>query len=270
MSPAVAATLVLEDGRRAFVKAVGVAINPDTPDHFRNEAAILQHLPPAPYRPDVLATYDDGDWVALLLEDIAGGHPDLSDPHDRERVERAVLTQAAELTPYPPDVPAESTSVAMRKHLATIEGVTADERAALPPGVGAELPRLAALLAAALDRHRDESLCHRDIRYDNILLRSPDRQPVFVDWGVARRGRRWGDLAVFGLEWVHEPWFDRLLAGLDLSRDEADDVTGFLAGLAGYLLVAATRPPHPSLPRMPEFRRDLGLRCLAGVHRRST
>ena len=268
MSPAVASTLVLADGRRAFVKAVSPAINPDTPDHFRNEAQIVRRLVPAPYRAELLGTFDDGDWVAILLEDIAGGHPDWTNEAERTRAEAAVLQQMAELTPAPAGIPAVSTLEGMRKHLTAMEGVTEDERAALPSHVRTELPQLTGLVRDALSRHRDEALCHWDIRHDNILLRGPGRQPVFVDWGMARRGQRWGDLVVFGLEWVHEPHFDRILDQPELTAEEHTDVTGMLAGLGTYCLIMATHSPHPSLPNLPAFRRDLGLRCLVGVHRR--
>nr|MBA3233559.1 hypothetical protein [Propionibacteriales bacterium] len=50
-------------------------------------------LPPAPYRAGLQASYDDGDWFAILLEDIDGGHPDSADPGDRLRVFEAVWQQ---------------------------------------------------------------------------------------------------------------------------------------------------------------------------------
>jgi hypothetical protein len=102
MSPGCAARLRADDGQTAFVKAVGTALNARTPSLFRHEIAILSQLAPAPYRPDVLATYDDGDWVALLLEDVDGRHPDLSDPVEAEAVWTTVAEQSRELTP-PPD-----------------------------------------------------------------------------------------------------------------------------------------------------------------------
>jgi hypothetical protein len=59
---------------------------------------VLKALPSAPYRPDLIGTYDDGDWVAIVLEDIAVRHPE---PADEEAVRAVVTAQAAELTPPP-------------------------------------------------------------------------------------------------------------------------------------------------------------------------
>jgi hypothetical protein len=101
MSPGCAARLRAADGRTAFVKVVGAETNPRTPELFRHELGVLSHLSPAPYRPDVLATYDDGDWVALLLEDVDGQHPNLRDQDQVDAVWSTVATQARELTPPP-------------------------------------------------------------------------------------------------------------------------------------------------------------------------
>lgn len=44
MSPAVAASVGATNGRRAFLKAVGTRLNPDTPTHFRMSST--QQAPP--------------------------------------------------------------------------------------------------------------------------------------------------------------------------------------------------------------------------------
>ncbi len=79
MSPAVAASVRAANGETAFVKAVSPEIHPDTPTHFRHEMEVLAALavlPRVPYRAATLSTYDDGDWVAIALEDIDGRYPD--------------------------------------------------------------------------------------------------------------------------------------------------------------------------------------------------
>ena len=100
-----AVRLRFDDGTRAFLKAVGDDVNPDTPDLFRHEAAVLSALPRAPYRAGLLASYDDGHWVALLLEDVDGRHPDLDDERELDAVRRAVVAQSRELTPDPLALP---------------------------------------------------------------------------------------------------------------------------------------------------------------------
>ena len=79
MSPGCATRLTCADGTRAFVKAVGASLNPDTPGLFRREIGVLTHIGAHPLWARMLASYDDGDWVALLIEDVEGRHPDFSD-----------------------------------------------------------------------------------------------------------------------------------------------------------------------------------------------
>src|SRR3954465_12624350 len=68
-SPGVASRIRTADGHRAFVKAVCGTANPQSPDMHRKEAAVTAALPEHAPAPRLLASYDDGEWVALLLED---------------------------------------------------------------------------------------------------------------------------------------------------------------------------------------------------------
>ena len=74
-SPGSADRVVLADGRRAFVKAVGTSIHPDSPAVNRRELYALERLPPGLSMSRLLASVDDGDWVALVFEDVDGRHP---------------------------------------------------------------------------------------------------------------------------------------------------------------------------------------------------
>ena len=76
-SPGAAVRVVCEDGRRAFVKAVGLSLNPDSPGLHRAEIHAMSVLPDEVPAPRLLASYDDGDWVALALEDVDGRRPDV-------------------------------------------------------------------------------------------------------------------------------------------------------------------------------------------------
>ena len=74
-SPGSADRVVLADGRRAFVKAVGMEVNPDSPPIHRRELAVTGALPDAGFSPRLLCGYDDGDWVALAFADVDGHSP---------------------------------------------------------------------------------------------------------------------------------------------------------------------------------------------------
>src|SRR5262245_47698505 len=108
-SPGVAARLVTASGRRAFVKAVGSELNPDTPTLFRQEMAVMQVLDPLrlAQAPRLYGMYDDGAWVALLLEDIEGRTASHPWPRsDAVRVIDAIDELSLALTPSPwPDAP---------------------------------------------------------------------------------------------------------------------------------------------------------------------
>lgn len=271
MSPAVAVSLRAANGRSAFVKAVSSAINPDSPQHFRHEIAVLtalSSLPPVPYRATLLSTYDDGDWVAIALEDIDGRHPDWSSSADRAGVFEVVRQQSRELTPVPSCMPHDSSYGGIVKYLEKMKTPIPEEIAALPSWASDEFPMLLDLAQRSLDHQRAESFCHTDIRYDNILIRHHDNQPLILDWGMSRRGQRWGDTMVYALEWVDSRYFDEIVTRVGLTRVEEDDVTGFIAAMGCYLLMVAVHPPPPSLPNLPAFRRQLGTACLAGVRRR--
>lgn len=74
-SPGFASVLRLSDGRSVFVKAVNRARNPDSPGMHRREAQVLAALPASVPAPRLLWSHDDGDWVALMTEAVAGASP---------------------------------------------------------------------------------------------------------------------------------------------------------------------------------------------------
>ncbi len=101
-SPGAADRLLLANGQRAFVKAVGRQLNPDTPDLHRAEIRAMAWLPEEAPAPRLLHSYDDGDWVALVLEDVPGRH--LTVPYVESEVlqlRRTLDAAAPLLTPCP-------------------------------------------------------------------------------------------------------------------------------------------------------------------------
>lgn len=273
MSPAVAATVVAADGTRAFVKAVSADINPDTPTHFRHETAVLSALGPAPYRADLLAAYDDDHWVAMLLQDVDGDHPDWHDDRAVDAVFDAVVTQADELTPVPAALRVEAdqpgtVSDVLAKHQKLILADPPDDLfRRLPDWAQADYTALMSFVnhAPPLD---GDTLCHFDIRHDNLLVRRSDGQVVTLDWGMSRRGPWWGDIVVMALEWAELDRFDALLERGGLGPDDERDATRLLTSLGCFLTMSSAWPAPPGLPHLPRFRYELGSRCLEGVRRR--
>ncbi len=267
MSSGCATRLATAGGRTAFVKAVGTSLQPDTPALFRREMDVLRALPPAPYRPALLAHYDDGDWVALLLEDVDARPPDLADPYgtDAAAVRELVGRQARELTPPPPGVSGNRLLPEMaerwRERWAELAGAPDH---VLPPWMAGLVAQLYRRVATLPERLTTEALCHWDVREDNLLVR-PDGAAVIVDWGMSCLGPSWGDAFMLALTWVDTPAFDELMATQPVGPDV---VTDLLLAFAGAQAWRGAQPPQPGLPTLAEYCRAEAARGFAGVRRR--
>jgi hypothetical protein len=269
MSPGCATRVATREGRRAFVKAVGPELNPLTPDLFRHEGRVLDHLGEDPLWAGRRGMLDEpGGWVALLLEDVPGVHPDPDDPTHQELVLTFTDRLASRLTGRADGLEITAAGDGLRRW-----GTVWDQLEELPSDL---LPRVvrdhAPALRAGYDRMVEaadgDSVVHHDVRNDNLLLR-PDGTLVFVDWGMSRRGPRWLDPLVARLEWVDQPDFDVLVLRSDALRELGDDlITAFLAGFGAWLALRSLDPPAPGLPTLGAFRRRESARALAGVARR--
>lgn len=271
MSPGCATRLTCADGTRAFVKAVGASLNPDTPGLFRREIGVLEHLGEHALWARMLASYDDGDWVALLIEDVEGRHPDFTDDAELGAVLDGVdrLSEVLQDLEVPESVDLVDIGSVLRKWAQTLETL-ADAPAATPvpawlrtdPHGWADVLREK---AARPMRH----LAHWDIRVDN-LLRRPDGEIVFVDWGAAARGPAWADPLLARLERMDEPWFDTSIASSPALVEAGDDVvTAFLAGFGAHLAVRSVVAVDVNLPTLNEFRIRESRRMLDATSRRT-
>jgi len=65
----------LTNGRKAFVKALGVNLHRESVELYRREAATMPRLPEGLPIPRLLDAYDDGEWVALVYDEVDGWHP---------------------------------------------------------------------------------------------------------------------------------------------------------------------------------------------------
>lgn len=272
-SSGVAARLRCVDGSTAFVKAVDGSVNADTPDLFRHEAAVLQVLPLATYRAALRAAYDDGSWVALLLDDVPGGHPDLDDDADMAAVREALVSQAAELTPDPVALPGPDLAASAGRWHRRVARALDEDPTHFPAWFVAEREAVLGRLGSLPDRLPPESWVHLDVRDDNLLVR-PDGSAVVVDWGMSRSGPSWVDQVLLAAHRVDRADFDDLVVDLEVhgasvARGAAlqDDVTDLVLAL-GASLAALRDRPVPGLPEIDEFRRREQARLLEGARRR--
>ena len=271
MSPGCATRLTCADGTRAFVKAVGAELNPDTPGLFRREVAVLGHLGEHALWARMLASYDDGDWVALLIEDVEGRHPDFTDAMELEAVLDGVDRLGVVLRErgVPESVDLLDVGTVFHKWADSL-----DSLADPPPGT--PVPEWlrddphgwADLLREHGDRPMPDAV-HWDIRVDN-LLRRPGGEVVFLDWGTTARGPAWVDPLLARLEHAEDAWFDEAVGTSPALREAGDEaVTAFLAGFSAHLAVRSVVAVDVNLPTLNDFRIRESRRILEAVARRT-
>lgn len=273
MSPGNATRVVCADGTRAFVKAVGSELNPDSPTLHRREAAVLETLGHHELWAGLVASYDEDGWVALVLDDVEGDHPDLDDDATMERLledtERltAVVEQRVRVDPdADPGVLNDMRQVFAKWAAAfpLLDDVPPDLAPRWLVERADELGRRVRQLAHVPMTH----LVHWDVRDDNLLQR-PDDSLVFIDWGQAAIGPDWLDPLLARLHRVEEPWFDESLAGSPaLARAGDDLVTSWLVGFGASLAWRAHTVVDENLPTLGAFRRAQSARFLAAAARR--
>ncbi|MBY8873878.1 phosphotransferase [Micromonospora sp. PLK6-60] len=269
-SPGTADRVRTARGGRAFVKAVSPAQNDRSPAMHRAEGRIAAVLPPAAPTPRLLGSHDDGDWIALVFADVEGRHPVTPwDAGELAAVLSTLETMATALTPAPAEVSATATE-ALAVDFAGWRRITADPPADLDPWARARLPQLCAAADRGLAALAGDTLCHLDVRADNLLL-GPDGTVTVVDWPWACRGPAWLDtlLTVLNVQVYggHDP--DALLAARPLTATvDPADLTGALAGLTGFFLDGARQPPPPGIPTVRAFQRLQGDALLPWLARR--
>lgn len=275
-SPGTADRVVTTSGARAFVKAVHPSLDAGTPTLHRREAAISAALPTAVPAPRLLGTYDDDDWIVLVLEEVDGRHP-ATPWHGDElaAVLSALNSLAAVALPAPLEhLPALKQDMA--EDMAGFSRLADDPPADLDPWARAHLEELCALAGRAPAALTGTALVHSDVRADNLQIR-PDGSVVLVDWPWAARGAPWLDtLAVLIDVHLHDITaevaqphdVEALLAAHTSPATDPRDLDATLVGLTGYFLDAARQPVPPGLPTLRAFQAAEGRATLDWVRRR--
>ncbi|WP_037670968.1 phosphotransferase family protein [Streptomyces griseus] len=263
-SPGVAARVRTAEGRRAFVKAVSARTNPHSPALHRAEARNAAALPVDVPAPRLHGCHDDGTWVALVFEDVAGRQPQVPwRPAELRRVLDAVGELSRALTPAPFDAPpaAEALAGTFDGWRRLRDGEAGDVTEGLGGWTAARLGRLAELAADWPEAVTGDTLAHGDLRADNMLFDESDGRVLFVDWPHVLRTVPWFDLLIM-LPCVRAqggPDPEEVFTGHPLGRDaDPDAVTVALAALTGYFLSNALQPPPPGLPTLRPFQRAQG------------
>jgi aminoglycoside phosphotransferase (APT) family kinase protein len=267
-SPGLAARLLLDDGRRVFVKAVSEAANPDSPVMHRREARIVAALPESAPVPRLMWTYDEAGWVALGFEDIDGRHPGAPwTKADLTLVVDALKQMAIDLTPSP--IATEATAASAFEHgVNGWRSALASGEQRLDPWTLKHLDQLADLESRAPAASAGETLLHFDTRADNLLI-AGDR--VFVlDWPSARIGAPFIDWLFMAPSVAMQggPHPDEFMSRFDLSGFSTRSFDAILCSVAGYFVVHALDRAPPGLPTVRAFQAAQGVHALAWLRER--
>jgi hypothetical protein len=267
-SPGTADRLLLENGDRAFVKAVSPLQNPDSPDVLRREGDNLAVLGASAHVPRLIGRYDDDVWVALALEDIDGCCPAM--PWRDEHVAAALDTLAglaAELTPSPiPDL--EPLADGFSSLFAGWRRLQTQPAELVDPWVADHLEQLARLSESTLAQLVGDTVVHCDVRADNLLVRA-DGSMVVVDWPWALVGPDWVDrlLLMINIDLYGGHDVEALVARW-MSEVDPELITGALAGLCAFFTDAGRQPPVPGLPTLRAFQQAQAESTTAWLRRR--
>lgn len=253
-----------------FVKAVGSALNAESPEFHRREAVVSAALPPSPQLPELLGVYDDGDWVALAFIAVDGRPP--LHPWDASELQTAVDALGALHEMLTPNAVADVGPAADR--LAALFGGWADlaQRnqpvAGLDPWVAHNLDRLSDLESPWRDAVAGSTLLHCDVRSDNLLI--TENGVVLVDWPHACVGSPVLDLVVWApsVELEGGPAPEALLELYSPASSVDRDVLAVLvAAFSGFLVRHSLQPPPPGLPTLRLFQAAQGAAALAWLRR---
>lgn len=276
-SPGYASLLELADGTEVFVKAVSPEQNPDSPNLARAEIHTLRLLPPEVPAPRLRWSHDDGTWVVMGIEAVAGHVPAHPWRPDQLRRTLDVVDRLARAgTPAPQDLPPLSTAL---EGLAAATSALADSPTDLARAVAAvgedgewlaeHLTDLVAWAQRAPFLATGSTLAHNDLRADNVLLDEHDAW--VVDWPHAcKDAPAWYDLAGLlvsvAMQGGGDPeelfWSHPTAAGAD-----RESVRAVLAALTGYFLLGAVQPAPLGIGNLRPFQLAHGRAALAWLRR---
>lgn len=260
-SPGAAVRVVCADGTRAFVKACGVQLNPDTPDLNRREVTALEQIErlssPVPHA-RLLSAYDDGSWVALVLEDVDGHRPGVPWSQADSATTALSLEQLA-ATRAPLALPTFADNV----QLLTGWDAVAAEPDGISPTLLDRLPDFLARQRLAQQVTVGDRLVHWDARADNVIVR--DGVAVLLDWAWASRGAPWLDTLLLAMDFRIQggPDADAFLASSPVTRDvPPDHLASVVACMVGIWHDRARRPAPPGLPTIRQWQAWCGAAAL--------
>jgi hypothetical protein len=241
-------------GSRIFAKA-GAPDQPHVVAALEQEARVLEALPHGIPAPRLVGFTAVDGWSVLVLAVVAGRMPGQPwTPDEVDAVHRACVSMAELGTPWHTSAPdlghrmsTDPDILAVGRELAEGSFTGGPEQ---PPWLPAHGSKVGELVLGAEGWFDGETLCHGDLRPDNLLVSSAaGASPVatVVD-------RNWVGAAVPWVDWVgllplmaaQGVDIGGWIATSPLTRDaDPEAVDGFLATIAAYMLGGYRREPPP-------------------------
>jgi hypothetical protein len=268
-SPTPTFRLLLNDGRRAFLKAAEPVSNPFAYDAHAREVRVYRELGAVigPWAPSFLGSFEHDTWRVMLLEDLG---PKSVPPWTATQLNAVVHDLAAfhastSGRPFPDWVPRASTRLAGAQWMWewTADGGT--ERVAALAGerrreaakwFEAALPRLRRAARGVVDGGWQQAFLHLDIRSDN--LRIVGGKLKIFDWPHVTLGPPELDVAGFAQTVaVEEGVAPEVVAAGYAAQGRVSDgaLDASVASLASYFSCQCWQPELPALPRLRPFQR---------------
>lgn len=266
---ALTARLLLDDGRRVFLRAVPSA-HPFAP-RLRAEAGTTARLPKTAPVPELL-TVVDGDWLAVVFSDLDGARPNLRPGSPDCSATLTALGKAARvLTPCPVDgLPDARTQLdPLLCNWRDPQALPAD----LDPWLLSRVDALAAVETAWHPWADGDTLLHNDLRPDN-MVRTGAGRVLLTGWSAPCRGATWLGMTVLVPQLMLAGHSIAGAEKLVLFRPElrgipAWAITGYAAAVCGHWQVAGRYTEPEGSTGLRAWQRRAGEAALRWVRKRT-
>lgn len=237
-------------GDRVFAKA-GAPDQPHVVAALQQEATVLAALPPGIPAPRLVGFDSVDGWSVLVLEVVSGempGQPWTAAAVDA--VHRACLAMADVGTPWTATDPDLGHRMSTDPDILAVARALADGSfrygAEQPTWLPAHARRVGELVLDAEGRFDGDTLCHGDLRPDNLLVSRAGVATV-VDWNWVGAAAAWVDwIGLLPLMAAQGVDTDTLVTSSPLTRDaDPDDLDAYLASIAAYMLGGYRNEPPP-------------------------
>lgn len=255
--------LTAANSKKAFLKAVSATAQPETANLHRAELAATRLIAGTPHTASIIGGYQEDSWVALLMEDIEGRHPQT--PWTEQDIIQTLIAldslaslpiegieELDDLTASIEDEFKSWERIAqnpLRPELYTHLAENSDLKALQPhfDQLNTKASSYAQTVQeAVINTLAGNHLVHSDLRADNILLENNTGEAIIIDWPFACHGAAYFDSASILADVVAQggdfSWETVQSASKILRQTPQTTLEGLILAYTGYYLWAAQIP----------------------------